>query len=160
MSEKKPLPTFRVSAEQYKTIFGLCAALRQFGKAESDLFKRIEVIPNGKRDLHLILSVGRKLVQNITDTIPEDKRESVKRQSKHTTFDILIRPRMNLLEKYEIVVDTKEMNTALYYAHEQCKFCIEGKCDRCKLGKTLDRLMTYDREGKSWADIDLECMNQ
>lgn len=154
----EPLPTFRVNAEQYRNIYGLYAGLRQFEKAEEMLGRQVGAIPNGKRDLHMLLAVGRKLADHIVATVPEEKRDAVKRQIPHTHFDILITPRMSMVEKYQVVVDAKEMNTALYFAHEQCKFCVDGNCRSCKLGKTLDRMMTYDREGKSWANVDFGCM--
>ena len=152
--ENDNLPTFRVTEDQYKNIYGIFAGLEEFRAAEERMAQRIKVIPHGKRDLHLILSVGDKLMQHIIATVPEEKREAVKRQVKHTRYDILIRPRMNLVEKSELVVAADDLHAVLYFAHEQCKMCFEDNCRKCKLGKALDHLMGYDREGKSWAGVD------
>lgn len=154
MQENYDLPTFRVTEDQYKNIYGMFAGLGQFEIAEERMAQRIKVIPNGKRDLHLILSVGNKLMRHIIATVPEEKRDAVQRQTKHTRFDILIRPRMNLVEKNELVVSADDLHAALFFAHEQCKMCFKDNCRKCKLGKALDHLLAYDREGKSWAGVD------
>lgn len=160
MDQQKPLPTFPVNYEKIRTIFGVYAGLRQLEKLGELMAKQISIIPNGKRDYKMLLVVGKKLAQNICDTVPEDKRDAIKRQAKHSQFDIQLKPRLSMVEKTEVVVDAKEMNTVIYYAHEQCKMCFDQDCKRCKLGKTLDRMLTYDREGVSWASVDLSCLNE
>lgn len=154
MQENYDLPTFRVTEDQYKNIYGMFAGLGQFEIAEERMAQRIKVIPNGKRDLHLIISVGNKLMRHIIATVPEEKREAVKRQAKHTHFDILIRPRMRMVEKNELVVAADDLHAALYFAHEQCRMCFKDNCRACKLGKALDHLLGYDRNGGSWAGVD------
>ena len=154
MQENYDLPTFRVTEDQYKNIYGMFAGLGQFEIAEERMAQRIKAIPNGKRDLHLLLSVGNKLMRHIIATVPEEKREAVKRQAKHTHFDILIRPRMRMVEKNELIVAADDLHAALYFAHEQCKMCFKDNCRSCKLGKALDHLLGHDRNGGSWAGVD------
>lgn len=152
-TENNP-PTFRLNQDQQRVIFGLFAGLQQFCAADTLMPQRISAIPHGKRDLHLIMTVGRKLIDNIVNTVPEEKRDAVKRQGKHARFDILITPRMNLVEKNEIVTAAADLNAVMYYAHEQCRMCIDGSCRKCPLGRALDHLVTYDREDKSWSNVD------
>lgn len=154
MKTNEPLPTFRLNQDHQLVIFGLFGGLQQFKAADTVLEQRIRAIPHGKRDLHMIISVGQKLLNSIVATVPEEKRDAVKRQGKHARFDILIRPRMALVEKNEIVAAAEDVNAALYYAHEQCRMCIDGNCRTCKLGRALDHLVGYDRDGKSWSNVD------
>ena len=50
---------------------------------------------------------------------------------------------------------TDTFDTLVKEAHENCKICIKpDKCNKCDLGKALDRCTPEERnKGESWADI-------
>ena len=53
-----------------------------------------------------------------------------------------------------------DLNAMTIAARESCQTCLDWKCDRCKLGKALDHMLRFDRNGCSWATITDEIMMQ
>ena len=157
MSEKN-LPVVRTNKKDIDRIFGMMAGLQELVCASEEMEKRFRVIPYGWRDLKMCIAVMRKLIDNVVLTVPPEKLLSMQRMLPRMKFKLICGVQPSKMGEDECVISMKDADTLCYYAHEQCKFCVEQKCARCPLAKVLDSVMTYDRNGVSWASVDLEAM--
>ena len=59
------------------------------------------------------------------------------------------------MDKDETIMEQSQVDVLCDYAHEQCKMCIDMKCSACPLGKVFDSILSDDRDGRSWAEMDI-----
>ncbi len=155
-SEKNrpPIPTIRCSRDDVNRIMGLFAAITEFDRCEKEMEQRVRACPNGWRDLRLIESTLDRLVENILQTVPIEKLQSIKRMMPGMQYKSYY-GRPASIEKDETIIQTESLDVLTDFAHEHCKFCIDGNCNNCKLGKVLDSILAEDRDGQSWGFIDI-----
>lgn len=67
---KKTLPVTRTHSNEIDCVFSLLATINELGRMEDIIGKRLDVIPYGRRDLHLLKSVTAKLIANVVRTMP------------------------------------------------------------------------------------------
>ena len=158
MSEKKPLPVMRTNREDIDLIFGLFAGMQELMNVEEKMEKRVRSIPNGWRDLKMLISVFDKLIKSLIETVPVEKCMSMNRMLPRMKFKIICGAQPSNLGDDECLISNHDANVLATHAHEHCKMCFDQDCRRCALGKTLDSVMTYDRDDRSWANIDLASM--
>lgn len=153
------IPTFRVKTEEVTLAFGLMAGLQDIKKAEKAMERRFRAIPNGWRNLRMIESVYSKLIDDLLQTYPLEKLISMERMLPHMKYKVTCGATASKINDDECIITEVNLNNLCLFAHEQCKLCVDQNCKRCKLGKTLDSILCYDREDYSWANIDLEGMS-
>lgn len=136
-------------------MFSLFAGLQELEKARDEMEKRVRLIPNGWRDLKCIISMYNRLMDNLVATIPPEKLGSMTRMLPRMKFKVYCGTPASELGDDECIITLKEADVLCRYAHEQCKLCFEDNCSKCPLGKVLDSVMTYDRDGRSWSSVDL-----
>ena len=154
------IPTFRVKNDEVNLAFGMLAGLQEMKKAEETMERRFRAIPNGWRNLRMIESVYSKLIDDLLQTYPVEKLISMERMMPHMKYKVTCGVSASKLQEDECIITENNLNSLCIAAHEQCKICIDPQCNRCKLGKTLDNILCYDREDYSWAEVDMEGMTR
>ena len=153
----KPVPTIvRVNTKEINMIFGVHAALSELKTASEDMEKRFRAIPNGWRDIRCIIAQLTKLCGELMRTVPLEKLNNLQSMSRRMKFKLVLGPQATKTEEDECIITMQDLHTLAMCSYEQCKLCETwDKCSQCPLGQTLDRVLTYDRNGKSWATVDL-----
>lgn len=149
------IPTFRVNKDEVTLAFGMLAGLQEMKKAEETMERRFRAIPNGWRNLRMIESVYEKLIDDLLQTYPLEKLISMERMMPHMKYKVTCGVQPSKMGDDECIITENNLNTLCLAAHEQCKLCFDNNCKRCKLGKVLDNILCYDREDRSWANIDI-----
>ena len=152
------LPIIRANTEHIESLFGMFAAVSEFEKAYARMPARFKAIPNGKRDIRLLITVLDRLVQDLCCTYPIEKLDSIKRMLPHMRYKTHFGASASHMGEDECVIRTSELETLANNAHEQCKLCVEQNCRKCKLGKVLDSVCVYDRDDRSWANVDFDAI--
>ena len=156
----KGVPEQRVRECELHDLFKLYASWDAVEKVQEDSFfvKRVKSIPNGWRDLRMLRAILEKLVNAIMWTIPAEKVEGVARTVTRMRYSVtqgkaVTRPN----ENNEQIVAAWEIDALVAAAHQyRCRLCDGTNCSKCKLGKALDNLVAFDREGGSWSMLDIE----
>lgn len=159
MSENN-IPRIRANKATIDRIFGMYAGLQELEQAANEMEKRFRAIPNGWRDLKLCIKVLNKLLDGVIATVPPEKFVAMKRMLPRMHFKLVCGPQASEAGSDECIISVQEANVLSHYAHEYCKMCFENNCNNCLLGKTLDSVMTYDRDGSSWASVSLAKMQE
>jgi hypothetical protein len=136
-------------------MFGLLAGLQEMKNAEETIQRRFRAVPNGWRDIRMLEAVTSNLIDKLLLTYPVEKLTSMKRMMPHMKYRLHCGVSASKLNEDECIISEKELDTLSVFAHEQCKLCVEQNCNRCALGKVLDGILCNDREGRSWASIDI-----
>ena len=161
----KPAPVvIRANAYDIDVYLSLCAAYNEMQRAHDNMERRIRAAPWGW--VHLQSAIGhlKALVgddNGLLATFPEEKRRSIRVMKRGSSYKIHHGPQAGQLDSGEQIVHEDDLNVLINLAHEQCKICLEGdKCRRCPLGKALDHVLAYDRDGGSWGLIDFETIRK
>lgn len=154
--EKKPIGIIRANKEEINCAFGLLAGLQEIKVAQEKMERRFRAIPYGWRNIRMIEAVLGNVIDDLLLTYPIEKLCSMQRMMPHMKFQLHCGVSASKLRDNECIIDEDVLNTLSVSAHEQCKLCFDQNCNRCKLGKALDSILTNDREGRSWANIDIE----
>ena len=148
----------RLRGDDVNRIMGLFAAESEVRRACQDdgMRERFRKIPNGWRDLRMAASVLFRLTDAVRWTVPTEKRDGLDRIVSRSKYRIMLGPLAHAPdENYEEVITTRELDELVSSAWEwRCRMCDE-RCDRCALGKVLDSVVSVDRAGGTWANIDI-----
>ena len=158
--EQKPIKRMRTNRNDINRIFGMFAGLQELESASKEMEQRFRLIPNGWRDLKMCIAVLDKLMNNIVMTVPAEKLVSMNRMLPKMRFKLSCGAQACETGKEECIISMEEANALSHYAHEHCKMCFEDNCDRCPLGKTFDHVLSYDRDGGSWANVDFNWLRE
>ncbi len=154
----KDIPIIRAGRDDINMIFSVFACAQELERCERVMERRVRAIPNAWRDLRLCRSLLDKLASNLVMTVQPEKLPGMRRMVRHLKFKIICGPEASQLEQDECIVREDEINTLMVFAHEQCKLCDRDHCRGCELGKVFDTVLTYDRDGRSWASVDMKSM--
>lgn len=158
MSEKTRPPIMRTNRDDINIIFGMFAGMQELDKAANSMEKRFRSIPNGWRDLKMLIAVYDRLIKSVIRTIPPEKCDSMMRMLPRMRYKVTCSKHVSQLSDDECIMTNYDANVLTIHAHEHCKMCFEQDCRKCVLGKTLDSILTYDRDEGCWANIDIEAM--
>lgn len=150
------IPIMRTNGRDFDTILGVWASLSELTEAGTKIEKRIRSIPNGWRDYRCVIAKLEKLADDLIQTIPKEKLPNLQRMVRRIKFKMVVGPQACSTNKDETVVGIDDLDKLVTAARERCTFCTDwtrGKCDRCELGKVLDRVLRYDRNGNSWDSV-------
>lgn len=78
------------SEREYYALRQLCGAFSMADNHSDELKERVRLIPNGFRDLRLIVSMSEKLITNIMKTIPLKKLKLIQRELKNTVCEVKV----------------------------------------------------------------------
>ena len=150
------LPVIRGNGRDLEQIRGCYAAWKQLEFLENMQEKRVKSIPGGWRDLKLCRTLLKKLADNMVRTLQPEKREMLNLTTGRMYFKVWCGQEAVRTAPDEVILLAKELTTLVEYAHENtCRMCMETNCRACKLGKTLDGVLSMDRGDRSWSAIDL-----
>ena len=152
---KKKVPVIRCNRDDINRLFGLFAAQAEFEKCANQMEHRFRAVPGGWRDLKMLISVLDSLVDRVLMTVPVDKLAGIRRMIPGMLYKTYY-ARPASVEKDQTLILNEQLDILCDYAHEQCKLCDRKSCGGCKLGKVFDSILTYDRDGRTWATIDIE----
>lgn len=155
----KDVPESRLRGDDVLLLCSLSAVAQKLRDlADSEAFRnRARTIPGGLRDLMMLRTKAQRLSDDLQYTIPAEKFDGVIRATGRMRMDIHQGP-IASREKYKDsqIITGDELVALVDAAHDgKCKVCLDGKCSQCPLGKALDNLVAYDREGGSWSTIDI-----
>lgn len=156
----KNIPVIRANREHINTLFGIFASLQEMEKAQEVMEKRIRSIPNGWRDFRLVCTVMNRLINDLCLTFPVEKLTSIQRMLPHMRYKVHCGVAASSLKDDENLIASDDLDTITRFSHEQCKLCVDQECSKCKLGRTYDRIFMYDRDGRSWANVDFERLKE
>lgn len=152
----KPIPVIRANSDTLNLLFEMHAACQTLKTFEQTQEARVKAIPNGWRDLRLCKTLLYRLRDNLRLTLQPEKRSAMDRMGPRMRFKTWCGKQAIETGPDEAVLETKELKTLLKYAHKECEICIEQRCNQCKLGKTFDSVLAFDRDGRSWATLSFE----
>lgn len=158
--QTKPIPRMRTNRNDINRIFGMYAGLQELDEARQEMEGRFRSIPNGWRNLKMVISVLDKLLSDIMMTVPPEKLSSMSRMLPRMRFRVSCGVQASELDSEECIIAQRDADVLCTFAHEHCMMCLDGDCNRCPLGKTLDSIMTYDRDGQSWSMVSLSSVRE
>ena len=157
MDNKPTVQIMRTNGQDFDRILAFFAGFAAVDEARKHLERRVRLIPGGWRDLCLVHAKLDKLTKTIMETIPPEKRRNLIKMGHRSKFHIVLGPQATQTASAdEALLGFDDLDVLVLAAREQCKMCTDwsrGKCSRCELGKTLDRVLRYDRNGKDWDTI-------
>ena len=154
---KDPIREIPLRGADQERLFGLFATISELARsAEDERFKaRLRSIPGGWRDWRLMLAVCERVLERIMLTVPMPKRISIVRQMPRMRFRITQGPLADKPREGEEIVDAPDLEALVLSTWEwRCRIC-DAPCARCAVGRALDRVMPFDRDGLRWGEIDL-----
>lgn len=161
MSDKK-IPIMRMNTQDINALLSISAAYSTIEAVGNQMEKRIRSIPNGWRDLKCVLSLTGKMVENLVMTIPPEKLPNLRRMLPKVRFKLVLGPQATNTEKDETLIGHDDLDVLVAAARERCKMCVDwsvGKCTRCEVGRVLDHVVSFDRNGKDWDMVTDEEVN-
>lgn len=153
--QKRNTPVIRANKEEIGIVFGMLAACQEFDKAEKMMYKRVKAIPNGWRDLRMVKAVINRLVDDLLATFPYEKLVSMQKMLPHMRYKVMFGAQASQIGKDECIINTDRLNVLAMAAHDKCKICFDGQCNRCALGKVFDSIYCKDREDGRWSEMDM-----
>lgn len=154
--EREQIPRMKTGRDDINMIFALYAAVHTLEKSIKIGERRFRAIPNGWRDVKMCRSVLDKLTDRLLMTVPTEKLPGMMRMLPHMHYKVICGVEASKVGSDECIIREDNLNALCKAAHEQCKMCIDGNCNRCTLGRTLDAVMMYDRDGGSWSCVDFD----
>lgn len=155
------IPHIRTNRRELDRILGMCACLQELECAGEEMEKRFRAIPNGWRDLRLVISKLSRLLDDILMTVPPEKLAAMQRMMPRMKFKLVCGPQFSEAGNNDCILSSKDANILCNFAHEYCIVCSnDSACNRCPLGKVLDSILTYDRDGKSWAYVNFDAIRE
>lgn len=155
---KKHIPVIRVGQDDLKMILAVFACGHGLANCARMGERRFRAIPNGWRDLRLAQTIVDRLANDLVMTVPPEKLNGLKRMSRFMKFRVSYGPEASQMGRDECVINEQELNALVASAHDRCALCYGVACEQCELGRALDSILTYDRDGRSWANVDLKSM--
>lgn len=155
------IPHIRTNRRELDRILGMCACLQELECAGKEMEKRFRAVPNGWRDLRLIVSKLSKLLDDILLTVPPEKLAAMQRMMPRMKFKLVCGPQASQAGNDECILSSADANILCNFAHEYCTVCSnDSACNQCPLGKVMDNILTYDRDGRSWAFVNFSALRE
>lgn len=154
MEPRTDIPVIRDRWTSNADIYAMGCAADTMLCAVETLHTRLEAIDRVD-DCKRISEEITQIFHEVVATIPDDKKASLVRMLPHVRYSVTITPRVAKEQRISHYL-LEDVATVVLAAHEQCKLCAQPEaCRRCQLGRCLDRMLPLDRQGSSWADVDI-----
>ena len=131
------------------------AALDRLRASEEALEMRLRsCLPYGWRDWRMVNAVLTRLVHDIVQSAPEEKRRQVKKHAEHCRVKMVYGLEAARDPEMHLIL-TEDFGVILQATSEQCRLCMgpAEDCQRCMLGGALDRASYRSREGQAWWQV-------
>ena len=135
----------KLTASDKESLIRLNIAYEILESEGPQLDRRFRVIPGGRRDLGMLKAKINKLMQCVTDTIPDDQLMTYIRSLKMVSYTVGIKKpgRMERNDKeYGMWLSFEIINALLSGCHDHCMMCPSDKAQRraCTLRKALETI--------------------
>lgn len=135
-------PTKRLTASEKEILMRINVAMEILSKEKDKLSERAALIPGAKRDLAMMRSVAKKMLDRFARTIPEDQAAMYERALAMVSYQVGVKKPAgsNLNEKeYGMWLPYEIINIFIEAMHDHCMMCSDDKAQRraCKLRKAL-----------------------
>ena len=133
----------RLNRKQMGAVLRMYNLLSDESYFSEDMVSRLEMIPNGKRRMHMALGQMRSIVNDITGTIPVEQCKRIHGTMKD--YESRLVPKFT--PTHTSIVLEKDMAKMLVdYARAECKSCVKDgeECRQCKLYKLLVGVIPCD----------------
>ena len=152
----KNVPELELRGYAIKGFVTLNCALQQLQLVEGSILNRLKVLPMGLMRWRSALKFLDQLNFELLYTIPEEKVGGLESEIKRTRCEYRQGVAASWAQETDIIVPTREAMALCYHSHDgKCKVCMQTSCAGCSLCKALDRVMTVDRGGRMWSQIDI-----
>lgn len=149
------LPILHMNRGELNDFFCICAGLDAMEAYAENHSARLKAIPGGWRDMRMMMAVMDKLVRRIRQTIPPEKRAGVDLTSRHIQYKLKL-GKSAAQEQDAMLMSLQTLDALVLSAHEyRCRICGKNTCAGCPLCRALDNVLAFDRNGGSWATIDI-----
>lgn len=152
MMEEKRNP----NAAESEAILMLLAIASELHEYEPMISKRLDEIPNGKKNWRWARSVLTNMIKPIFDTLPEGKARYFRKMIDKMQIQLKFNGKTaSLAGDHEwALVHTEDLTSLVTGARDKCLICIDGNCNTCALGKALDNVLTENRQKtETWNDV-------
>lgn len=156
MSEKE-IPVLPARQQEVDAYNDLNAALSSILYAKEPIRRRVQLIPNGWRDLCMIAKRLEKLSGDLICTFEQQKRLQIYKTAKYARLKYIVAPEAARDPETHLIL-SEDLGMIIHAAMEHCKICMgtDAQCKKCQLGRALDRTSYVSREGKGWWEIAAE----
>lgn len=154
LEQRRALPTRKSNRKNIDAFYMLAAGLNSLLVAADDLEPHIRLIPNGWRDLKMMISRWENLALCMVHTFEPEKQRSIEKQMKHLRVKTVFGPEASKdPELFLLPID--DLALLIHAATQECKLymCPSGECARCRLGKVLDRTSFVSRGDRAWWEV-------
>lgn len=132
----------RLTASDRESLIRLNVAYEILATEGKQLDRRLQAIQGGKRDYGLLKSKINKLMENMTDTIPDDQLMTYMRSLQMASYTVGIKKPAtggNRDRDYGMWLSYGVINALLGGCHDHCMICPSDKAERraCELRKAL-----------------------
>lgn len=137
-----------LSGREYYTLRSLMAVVSTFEACSGDLEKRIRTIPNGYRDLRLIMATANRLFEKLLSTIPEKKLKQIQHEIKFTRLEVKVNPDYTGRKESPFTYVPQENLEWLTekIIDMECAFCDKSckESKKCEIRRNIEALYHYD----------------
>lgn len=159
-TDKKKLlpPTIRARQAEVEELFAFFAVLQEIEKAKVDMRARLKAVPNGWRDIRMIETVLRSLIDRLLLTLPGEKLLSIKRvlprMSYKVYFNRAVVPTRD--DSDATIISMDDLDEIVKTAHGNRCICCDDNCNQCALGKAFDHIFVKHRaRNESWSYLNI-----
>ena len=152
-TEIKTRPSNREEQDHY--LFMLASVSDWIEAKESKgMEARFRGIPNGWRDLCLVVAVAKNLTKKLKYTYEPNKRMQMQRTADRARHKLIIGPQATTDEE-QYVLCSSDFGVLMVAATEKCGMCLgtPADCRQCDLGKTLDAVSFISRQNRAWWEV-------
>lgn len=150
------VPEIELRGYAIKGLVTLNCALQQLQKVEGSILNRLRVLPRGLMRWRSAMRFLEDLNFELLYTIPEEKVAGLESEIKRSRCEYRQGPAATYAQETDIIIPTREAMVLCWHSHDgKCKMCMKTSCAECELCRTLDRVLTIDRGGRMWSQIDL-----
>lgn len=138
-----------LSKDEYYALLELFGIVNSFSNCASSLKHRCKHIPNGWRDMRLLLSLSERLMGKFLGTIPLKKLKAIQKDLHFSRCELKITPDYtgeSKKEGYAYVPDTALSNVVERLVNWECMLCdkSKGKAKQCRVLKDIQALYPWD----------------
>ena len=161
MEEKRTPPILAMNRLETEAYDDMAASLRLLMSVDGTMRQRMRLIRNGYRDYRGACAGLRRLMQAMSETIPEEKRRQLRRHADMVRIKRIYGPEASKDPEMHLVL-TEDFAVIVYAAFEGCRTCMgtAQDCGRCQLGRALDHVSFLSRGDRAWWEIAAAKMNE
>lgn len=129
----------RINAQQREAFVALYAGAQLLSEYEADFAAMARRVPNGYRDIKLIMSVLEKLLIKMLDTIPAEQLQTIRRQMEMSEIRVATK-NYAARKNDDWVLSRDDIGALVTAAASNCMLCDNKSGAGCGLSRLMDEL--------------------